>query len=314
MTQVHTPHMAGVDRELITLDPRQFPELFYTSYALGWFVTSYRGHTLLHHGGSIDGFHALVTFLPRENLGVVTLTNTDTNMLEVVATYQALDRLLGVEPADWHERYFKIYQGLVDATKQAKEAAHADRIPATSLSHALDAYAGTFEHAGYGKVEIERQAEQLTLSYHAFTGSLDHFHYDSFLFTAEEFDADFKITFSTNARGDVDSLAFPLEEKVAPIVFKRVASQKLAEKSYLEQFVGDYELKMGERELVVGVSLQGEALVANIPGQSDELEPYKENEFRLKSAPAQIITFICGADGQVSEAHLPGGVIAKRKA
>ncbi|HLZ57390.1 MAG TPA: hypothetical protein VKR06_10625 [Ktedonosporobacter sp.] len=56
------------------------------------------------------------------------------------------------------------------------------------------------------------------------------------------------------------------------------------------------------------------ALVANIPGQSDELEPYKENEFRLKSAPAQMITFIRGADGQVSEARLPGGVTAKRKA
>ena len=314
MTQVHTPHMAGVDRELITLDPRQFPELFYTSYALGWFVTSYRGHTLLYHSGSIDGFHALVALLPRENLGVVTLTNTDIHMLEVVTTYQALDRLLGVEPADWHERYLKIHHGLMDATKQVKEAAHADRIPSTSPSYALDAYAGTFEHAGYGKVEIERQAEQLILNYHAFTGALDHFHYDTFLFTAEELDADFQITFSTNARGDVDSLAFPLEKKVAPIVFKRVASQKLAEKSYLEQFVGDYELKMGESVLVVGVGLQGEALLANIPGQSDELEPCKENEFRLKSAPTQMITFLRGSDGQVSEARLPGGVTAKRKA
>ncbi|QBD77455.1 class A beta-lactamase-related serine hydrolase [Ktedonosporobacter rubrisoli] len=53
MMQLHTSHMPGVDRELITLDPRQFPELFYTNYALGWFVTSYCGHTLLHHGGSI---------------------------------------------------------------------------------------------------------------------------------------------------------------------------------------------------------------------------------------------------------------------
>jgi len=314
MAQLHSPQMAGVEREMITLDPRQFPELFYTSYAMGWFVTSYRGHTLLHHGGSIDGFHALVAFLPRENLGVVTLTNTDTSMLETIAAYHALDLLLDAEPADWHGRYFKIYQGLVDAGKRAREAARADRVPDTSPSHDLAAYAGTFEHSGYGKVEIELEGEQLALSYNAITGPLDHFHYDSFIITADEFDADFRVTFSANERGDIESLAVPLEEKVAPIVFKRVASKTLSEKSYLTQFAGEYEIMLGDMPIAITVSLQGDVLVADIPGQSDELEPYKENEFRLKSAPSQIITFLRDAEGQVNAARLPGGITAERKA
>lgn len=314
MTQLHSPQMAGVERELITMAPNRFPELFYSSYAMGWVVTSYRGNILLHHGGSIDGFHAQVAFLPDKNLGVVTLTNTDTNMLEVAATYHTLDLLLGVEPAAWHDRYFKIYQGLVGTAKQAREAAHADRVPDTSPSHELAAYTGTFEHSGYGKVEIELKDGQLLFSYNALTGPLDHFHYDSFIVSADEFDADLKVMFNSNARGDIESLTAPFEEKVADIVFKRVASKKLSEKSYLTQFAGEYEIELGDMPIAVTVSLQGDVLVADAPGQSDELEPYKENEFRLKSAPSQIITFLRDTDGQINAARLPGGITAKRKA
>ena len=32
------------------------PERAFPCYGLGWFVESYRGHTLVHHSGNIDGF------------------------------------------------------------------------------------------------------------------------------------------------------------------------------------------------------------------------------------------------------------------
>ena len=314
MTQLHSPQMAGVERELITLDPRHSPELFYSSYALGWIVTSYRGNIFLHHGGSIGGFHAMVAFMPNQNLGVVALTNTHTSMLEAVAVHHALDLLLGVEPADWHSRSLKIYQGLVDATKKAREEARADRIPGTQPSHDLAAYAGTFEHGGYGKVEIELEGEQLVLRYNEMAAPLEHFHYDSFAFSVKAFEADFKVTFVSNARGEIESLSIPLEAKVSDIVFKRVASRALYDKNYLEQFVGEYEIMLGETALAVSVVLQGDALIANAPGQSAaELEPYKENEFRLKHSPSQIITFVHDSAGQMSQVRLPGGINARRK-
>ena len=314
MLQLHSPQMAGVERELITLDPTQFPELFYSSYAMGWIVTSYRGHTLLHHGGSINGFHALVAFMPHKNIGVVALTNTSTSMLETIAVYHALDLLLEAEPADWHKRYFEIYQGLVDAAKKGRENMHADRVLDTRPSHDLAAYVGTFEHAGYGKVVVGLKDEQLTLQYNDMDASLEHFHYDSFTFSSA-FDLDFKVTFASNARGDIESLAIPFEAKVSDIVFKRVANRALYEGTYLAQFAGEYEIMLGEQALAVSVVLQGETLIANAPGQPGaELDPYKENAFRVKSTPSQIITFVRGTEGQMSEAHLPGGIIAKRKA
>ena len=31
---------------------------------------------VIHHGGNIDGFSALVSFMPNENIGLIVLTNS----------------------------------------------------------------------------------------------------------------------------------------------------------------------------------------------------------------------------------------------
>src|SRR5438270_9780889 len=45
------------------------------SYAMGWVISSYRGHPLWWHNGGIDGFYALLSLLPDQNLCIVILTN-----------------------------------------------------------------------------------------------------------------------------------------------------------------------------------------------------------------------------------------------
>ncbi|MGH1343611.1 MAG: serine hydrolase domain-containing protein [Nannocystales bacterium] len=62
-------------------------------YGLGWFVDEYDGQTMLHHGGNIDGYSAMVSFLPEERLGVVMLSNVSfSGMQDAVRgiTYDAL--------------------------------------------------------------------------------------------------------------------------------------------------------------------------------------------------------------------------------
>jgi CubicO group peptidase (beta-lactamase class C family) len=54
----------------------KYDESFYATYAMGWMVTSYRGHPALSHGGGIDGFTSHIRFLPKDQLGVVVLTNS----------------------------------------------------------------------------------------------------------------------------------------------------------------------------------------------------------------------------------------------
>jgi len=47
-----------------------------TSYGLGWFLINRKGHKIVQHGGSIDGFRAEVSMMPDEHLDFVILTNS----------------------------------------------------------------------------------------------------------------------------------------------------------------------------------------------------------------------------------------------
>ncbi len=63
------------------------------NYGLGWFVDEYKGQPLLHHGGNIDGYSSMVSFLPEERLGVVMLSNVSHSAMQDAVrgiTYDAL--------------------------------------------------------------------------------------------------------------------------------------------------------------------------------------------------------------------------------
>ncbi len=51
------------------------------NYALGWFVQKWSGHTVIQHGGNIDGFNAMVAMIPEKKLGFVMLTNVSGSSL-----------------------------------------------------------------------------------------------------------------------------------------------------------------------------------------------------------------------------------------
>ena len=102
---LRTPRMVVPDSESSPLHASSFPELGPTSYGLGFFITTYRGHKLVWHSGSLDGYSLLFSFLPREKLGVLVLTNLSGNRpVPVCVTRNVFDRLLGLEPIDWVAR------------------------------------------------------------------------------------------------------------------------------------------------------------------------------------------------------------------
>jgi CubicO group peptidase (beta-lactamase class C family) len=55
-------------------------------YGFGWFLSTWKGHKKIEHGGNIFGFNANVAFLPEENIGVVVLTNVSGSPLADSAT------------------------------------------------------------------------------------------------------------------------------------------------------------------------------------------------------------------------------------
>ena len=43
-----------------------FPDVEFLSYAAGWFVCSYRGVTVVTHGGNVDGMSAVAAMVPEQ--------------------------------------------------------------------------------------------------------------------------------------------------------------------------------------------------------------------------------------------------------
>lgn len=64
-------------------------------YALGWMVHTWNGKRLIEHGGNIDGYAAMVSLLPDENIGFVLLTNVSHTPLQSLGHNLVYDTLLG---------------------------------------------------------------------------------------------------------------------------------------------------------------------------------------------------------------------------
>jgi CubicO group peptidase (beta-lactamase class C family) len=69
----------GAYKELIT--PQMAVTPTDNNYGLGWFLKDWKGHRIVHHGGNIDGFNAMVSWVPDQNVGFVTLTNVGASPL-----------------------------------------------------------------------------------------------------------------------------------------------------------------------------------------------------------------------------------------
>jgi len=195
------------------------------TYGLGLAVMPYRGHKLVQHGGGIDGFISQMSWLPKERIGVVVLTNmSGNNPVPNLVTENVLDRLLGLAPFDWVGRARQQTQEAEAAQKKQRDERAAARKPNTTPSHELAAYAGTYENPGYGRVTVRANGPVLELSFTGFTARLKHYHYDVFEVDdpAELQPLSGLVTFLMDQKGDIDRIAVPFEPSVKDIEFTRV--------------------------------------------------------------------------------------------
>lgn len=145
------------------------------------------------------------------------------------------------------------------------------------------------------------------------TFPLNHYHYDIFELVLEKFEMRMKLSFFTNVKGDIDSLSAPLEPTVKDIVFKRLPPKGLMDKSFLEQFIGEYDV-IG---MTMTIALKGDkALIGSLPLQPEfELVPYKGTIFHVKGLSGYSIEFKHNDAGVVTEAIVeqPFGVVTATK-
>jgi CubicO group peptidase (beta-lactamase class C family) len=294
--------------QMVTPAPVRFSEVGHTQYGMGWFVTTYRGHKMVNHGGNIDGFSALAAFIPERKIGAVVLANMDGTGVPSVIAYQIFDRLLRMEPVDWSGRLLKFREQGRAAQETAEQAGFTRRRDDTKPSHPLDEYAGEFEHPGYGDLTFARDGDGFKVTYGRLTSPVRHYHFDTYEVPANEFDPfeRLKFTFMTDVAGDITAVSVPFQPDVKPIVFTRKPERLTRQQ--LESLTGTYELGPN----TVAVSLQrDDTLVMTIPGAPQyELVPVRGTLFNVK----QIEGFSVEFKGDQIVFYQPGGTYAgKRK-
>jgi CubicO group peptidase (beta-lactamase class C family) len=285
------------------------PDISPADYGLAWFIDTYRGHQRVQHGGNIDGFSALVSLFPQDGLGFVVLTNKNGTPFPELVLQTAADRILGLEAVDWIGEAAKNQAEAKEAQKKASEKKAARRRPGTVPSHKLAEYAGDYWHPGYGGLKVEMKGTQLSFTYNAITTPLEHWHFDTFsgMKTDDPTFEDQKLTFRTDARGNVAALATAMEPTIDDIVFTKKPDTKLSDPAYLGKIVGTYKLQ----KQTVTVGLKGNSLTLALPGQPVyDLVPELGGQFSLKQAKMVTLKFIEDAGGVVTgiEIDQPGGV------
>ncbi|MEN6560029.1 MAG: serine hydrolase [Acidobacteriota bacterium] len=154
----------GTERQLTTLvtpipisEPA--PELAaqrmnFSGYALGFRVNDYRGRKVVSHTGGLSGYVSKVVMVPEVGLGITVLTNQEADEAYNSVIYAVLDRVLGAPAYDWAAAYLKVSERAGARTDASLAAAEAKRDRTAKPSLALAAYAGAYEDAWYGPIDI----------------------------------------------------------------------------------------------------------------------------------------------------------------
>ena len=308
LADIHAPHM-------VIGEVPERPELSPASYGLGWFVDGYRGHPRVEHGGNIDGFSALVTLLPQDDLGIVVLTNKDATGVPERLVRHTIDRLLKLDPIDWNGEDLVKHGKGKELTKEAKAKKGTLRKPGTKPAHRLEEYAGDYAHPGYGALKIAVAGDHLEVTYNGITTPLEHWHYEVWSGKEGAKDPTFenmKFQFQGDLEGNVAAVAAPFEPQVKDIVFARKPDARMSDPSYLARFTGQYELA-GQ---TTTISLAGNTLVLTIPGQPPlHLVPGLGGVLTLKEVSTISLVFVEDAKGTVTAANInqPEGVFTLKK-
>ena len=139
--------------------PEDQPHSSAQLYALGWFVSQYRGQTIVYHGGALGGFRTQMLYMPWRKWGFVAMGNSAgaTDAFEVLQ-YRLLDDLLQTpedERIDWQAkadaRSEEEDSDLVTGRKRLYPNAPTPKLP---LTLPLENYEGLYSHPAYNLLNL----------------------------------------------------------------------------------------------------------------------------------------------------------------
>ena len=304
------------------LPTEELPDMHFTNYGYGWFLSSYRGHYRVEHGGNIDGFSANVAFFPSDSIGIVVLTNQNASPLPTMVRNTIADRMLNTDKTNWAERFVEKKEEAKQNQDEAKVDGKTDKVENTRPSHILQDYTGMYTNPGYGSFTIVLENDSLFALFKLKKLFLKHYHYDVFepfevkASGIDTSDSDGqRLNFSTGNSGDITSVNINVEMALDhPVEFKHTPNTMEVDSVALEQYTGDYEIGGTTIEVYTKI---GNTLYLFVPGQPEyELLPTSKHKFSFKALEGFKVEFVESEEGAVNEVIIiqPNGTFkAKRK-
>ena len=208
-----------------------FPECDFCGYGMGWFVESYRGHKLVHHGGNVNGYASHMFIAPELGLGGVVLANFNPTRMTWAFMYDAMDEFLGEENRNWFERLHELTQKQISAGKEHFAKSERERVPNTVPSHPMRSYAGRYVANAYKDIHIHEENGSLYFGYNLLKKArMEHYHYDTFRINEPGYEFNhLMLRFGTGINGDVDSVAIPMEPGLKEEIFVRGTDEESCE-------------------------------------------------------------------------------------
>lgn len=252
-----------------------------TTYGYGLEIEQLHGEEVIQHGGGINGFVTMGYWLPKQNIFIAILTNSDSAEVgPSFVTRKVAATLIG-----------KPYKEYTAITLDAKK---------------LDEFVGVYQISNGATRTITRQGNQL---YAQRTGGQK-----MEIFPASESEVFYKNSFTVlkfvrDEAGKIVKMIKTDEKGEEPAVKTDQPVPKEREVAKVDPaiydaYVGEYELAPG---FVLTVTRDGGKLFTQATGQQQiEIFPESETKFFLKVVDAQL-TFVKDADGKVNQVILHQG-------
>jgi len=123
-------------------------------YGLGWFIQDYSGHRLVMHDGGVNGYLSSVTLSPKDNLGIIILTNTDQNLFFEALRWEILDAYFGQGYRNYSDAYLRDFKtraaSALATDKKLRDSVLLNLRPSLSAGD----YTGKYTNSLYGTMTV----------------------------------------------------------------------------------------------------------------------------------------------------------------
>jgi CubicO group peptidase (beta-lactamase class C family) len=186
----------------------------FINYGYGWWLTDYAGRKVVRHSGSMPGYLSEVVFVPEENLGIAVLLNVSTPICAAIAN-KILDMFTTSKDRDYVAETLQDLGRDKPVLERERQQRLSARVPNTTPSLSLAAYAGLYRDTMYGDAEVADENGKLRLTLlparELFSAPLEHFHFDTFKVQFPGPELEFGlVTFHLDVDGQVETLTIDL--------------------------------------------------------------------------------------------------------